>query len=80
MAQSNGRRPAGTPIGVVDQVQRQIGETVDEIRLRIQEAVDQAQERAEAAAELARKIAYAYVGVLDMAQEEFSTRVRSVRR
>ena len=79
MAQSNGRRAAGTQTRVVDQVQRQIGETVDEIRLRIQEAVERAQDRAEAAADLAVTIAYASVGVLDLAQEEFSTRMRRAR-
>jgi hypothetical protein len=78
MPSSNGRRPAGIPSGL-DQVQRQIGEAVDEVRVRIQEAVDRAQERAEAAADLAVKLAYASVGVLDLAQEEISTRVRRVR-
>ena len=79
MPQSNGRRAAGSQTRLADQVQRQIGEAVDEIRLRIQEAVEQAQDRAEAAADLAVKIAYASVGVLDLAQEEFTTRVRRVR-
>ena len=79
MPSSNGRRPAGIQSGLPEQVQRQIGEAVDEVRVRIQEAVDQAQERAEAAADLAVKLAYASVGVLDLAQEEISVRVRRVR-
>ena len=79
MPQSNGRRATGNQIGLADQVQRQIGEAVEEIRLRIQEAVDQAQARAEAAAELAVKLAYASVGVFDLAQAELTTRVRRAR-
>ena len=79
MAQSNGRRAAGIQIRLADQVQRQVGEAVDEIRVRVQDAVEQAQDRADAATDLAVKIAYASVGVLDLAQEEFSTRVRRVR-
>ena len=59
----------------VEQVQKQINETVEVLRARIEDAVEQARSRAQEAADLAVKLAYAYVGAVVVAQERVSFRV-----